>query len=82
MLFNTVEERIQFGNDLIVKEVSSVANQLGKGRVLSETHGASGWNLSFAEQKRMIDWQMVLGVNLICQHLVHLSLRGYRKRDF
>ena len=33
MLFNTKEERDQFGNVLIVKEVSSVANQLGKERV-------------------------------------------------
>ncbi|AEE96972.1 glycosyl hydrolase [Mahella australiensis] len=82
MLFNTPEERDQVGNDFIVKEVSGVAHQLGKERVLSETHGASGWDLSFAEQKRVIDWQFALGVNLICQHLVLYSLRGYRKRDF
>lgn len=82
ILFNTEEEDVQVGNAFIVKEVSSVANQLGKERVLSETYGASGWELDFAEQKRVADWQFALGINLVCQHLVHLSLKGYRKRDF
>ncbi|MCM8900086.1 hypothetical protein KVG29_02470 [Caldicoprobacter algeriensis] len=82
MLFNTKEERDQFGNVFIVKEVSSVANQLGKERVLSETYGASGWELNFADQKRVADWQFALGINLICQHLVLYSLKGFRKRDF
>jgi len=82
MLFNTEEEREQFGNVLIVKEVSSVANQLGRERVMSETYGASGWELNFADQKRVADWQFSLGINLVCQHLVLYSLKGYRKRDF
>ncbi len=82
MLFNTEEEKEQFGNVLIVKEVSSVANQLGKERVLSETYGASGWELNFADQKRVADWQFALGINLVCQHLVLYSLQGFRKRDF
>ena len=82
MLFNTKEERDQFGNVLIVKEVSSVANQLGKERVMSETYGASGWELNFADQKKVADWQFALGINLVCQHLVLYSLKGYRKRDF
>jgi hypothetical protein len=82
MLFNTEKYGDQVGNDLIVKEVSSVANQLGKERVLSETYGASGWELNFEDQKRIADWQFALGINLVCQHLVHYSLKGFRKRDF
>lgn len=82
MLFNTPYDRGQFGNDLIVKEVSSVANQLGKERVMSETYGASGWELDFEDQKKVADWQFALGVNFVCQHLVLYSLEGYRKRDF
>ncbi len=82
LLFNTAEERDQYGNDLIVKEVSSVANQLGKHRVLSETYGGSGWDLNFVDQKRVADWQLALGINLFSQHLSLYSLRGYRKRDF
>ena len=61
MLFNTEDEIEQVGNDLIVKEVSSVGNQLGKERVLSETFGASGWDLDFAEMKRVADWQFAFG---------------------
>ncbi|MFW6271356.1 MAG: glycosyl hydrolase [Bacillota bacterium] len=82
MLFNTEERKNQVGNDLIVKEVSSVANQLGKDRVLSETYGASGWELNFKDQKIIADWQLALGINFFCQHLSLYSLRGYRKRDF
>ncbi|HZJ57819.1 MAG TPA: glycosyl hydrolase, partial [Clostridia bacterium] len=82
MLFNTEEEIEQVGNDLIVKEVSSVGNQFGKERILSETFGASGWDIDFAEMKRVADWQFALGINLICQHLVLYSVEGFRKRDF
>ncbi|MCL2362743.1 MAG: hypothetical protein FWC73_13135 [Defluviitaleaceae bacterium] len=83
MLFVSDETRPeQYSNDLIVKEASSVANQLGKERVLSETNGASGWGLDFAYQKRATDWQLALGINLFCQHLSLYSMKGYRKRDF
>ena len=71
-----------YGNDFIVKEASSVANQLGKERVLSETNGASGWGLDFRFQKRALDWQLALGINLFCEHLSLYSLTGYRKRDY
>ena len=71
-----------YGNDFIVKEASSVANQLGKERVLSETNGASGWGLDFKFQKRALDWQLALGINLFCEHLSLYSLKGYRKRDY
>lgn len=83
MLFVANEETPEmYGNDFNVKEVSSVANQLGKERVISETHGASGWGLDFRYQKRATDWQLVLGINLFSQHLSLYSMTGYRKRDF
>ncbi|MFW6289052.1 MAG: glycosyl hydrolase [Spirochaetota bacterium] len=72
----------QFGNDLIARELVSVGNQLGKPRLLSETHGAGGWDYEFDSMKRMLDWQFAHGINFVCQHLYHYSLRGYRKRDF
>lgn len=71
-----------FGNILIVKEASSIGHQLKKRRVMSETHGGSGWDLDFAAMKRTLDFQFALGVNMIVQHLFHYSLRGRRKRDF
>ena len=79
--FDEINPQAQFGNVRSVKEVRSVANQLGKRRVLCETYGASGWEESFEDFKRLGDWQTVLGVNFMNQHLSHLSLAGDRKYD-
>ena len=67
---------------LTVKQCSSVANQFGKKRVLSELYGCSGWEFTFEGQKWVGDWQYVLGVNMRCQHLTLYSLKGCRKRDY
>ncbi|MFC2089512.1 glycosyl hydrolase [Bacteroidota bacterium] len=83
MLFNTQTERPdQFGNIRAVRELNSVGNQLGRIRKLSETYGGSGWELSFEDMKRHGDWEYVLGVNLMNQHLSYQSLKGDRKHDF
>jgi hypothetical protein len=71
----------QFGNVRAVKEVSSIANQLGRPRTLSEGYGAGGWDLRFEDMKRIGDWLYVLGINTLDQHLSYVSLRGARKRD-
>lgn len=71
----------QFGNVRAVKEVSSVANQLGRARTISEAYGAGGWDLRFEDMKRIGDWLYVLGINTLDQHLSYVSLRGARKRD-
>lgn len=67
---------------LTVKQCTSVASQLGKKQVISETYGCTGWEFTFEGQKWMGDWQFVLGVNRRCQHLALYSLRGCRKRDY
>jgi hypothetical protein len=67
---------------LTIKQCTSVASQLGRKRVLSETYGCSSWEFTFEGQKWVGDWQYVLGVNLRCQHLALYSLRGCRKRDY
>jgi hypothetical protein len=72
----------QFGNTRIVKEVVSVANQMGCNRVLCETNGGAGWDIRFEELKRLGDWQFVLGINFINTHLVYSTLVGQRKGDF
>lgn len=64
------------------KQCSSVAEQLGKRKVLTETFGASGWNTSVSELKKIVDYQMVKGVNLVCYHLYPYSIAGERKHDF
>lgn len=71
----------QFGNSRTVRELASVANQLGRRRTLCETYGASGWDLRFEDMKRIGDWLYVLGVNTLNQHLSYITIRGARKRD-
>lgn len=63
-------------------QVSSVAEQLGKEGVISETFALCGHNVSFAELKGIYEWQMVHGINLLCPHLEGYSNRGLRKRDY
>jgi len=63
-------------------QVASVANQLDKEAVLSETFALCGHNVNFHELKGIYEWQMVHGINLLCQHLEGYSLRGMRKRDY
>jgi hypothetical protein len=63
-------------------QVASVAHQLDKPLILSETFALTGWNVSFDELKWMYEWQMVRGVTQLCQHLEGYSLRGIRKRDY
>jgi hypothetical protein len=82
-LMNQYKEdvRAQFGNVRAVKELSSVANQLGRKRTLCEAYGAGGWDLRFEDMKRIGDWLYVLGVNTLNEHLSYITIRGARKRD-
>lgn len=82
MLFNTDKRPDQFGNIRSVKELASVANQLDRSRTMSETYGGSGWELTFGDMKRQGDWEYVLGVNFMTQHLSYMTLKGARKRDY
>jgi len=83
MLFNTRTERPdQFGNNRAVKELISVANQMGCARTLSETYGASGYELTFEDMMRNGNWEFALGVNFMTQHLSYYSIQGTRKYDF
>ncbi|MCX5647218.1 MAG: glycosyl hydrolase [Phycisphaerae bacterium] len=83
ILMNQYSEDVhaQFGNVRAVKELSSVANQLGAARTLCEAYGAGGWDLRFEDMKRIGDWIYVLGVNTLDQHLSYVTIRGARKRD-
>ena len=83
ILMNQYKEdtHAQFGNVRSVKEISSLANQLGRRRTLCEAYGAGGWDLRFEDMKRIGDWMYALGVNTLDQHLAYVTLRGARKRD-
>lgn len=54
---------------LTIKEAASVADQLGRDRVLSETSGAGGHTVRFANFKELCDWQMVHGIDLVNPHM-------------
>jgi hypothetical protein len=85
LLFNTMEQGerpTQFGDPRNVKELKSVANQMGRRRTLSETYGAAGWELTMEEQKRLGDWAYALGLNFLNPHLAYMTLLGDRKHDF
>ncbi|WP_084490075.1 glycosyl hydrolase [Niabella ginsenosidivorans] len=85
MLFNQFNEtspNAQFGNIRSVKELASVANQLGKQRTLCETYGGAGWDMTFKDMKRLGDWEYALGVNFMNQHLSWMSMVGARKYDY
>jgi hypothetical protein len=64
------------------KQCSSVVDQLGKERMLSELYGCTGWDWPLEGHKFGGDWQLACGVNFRCPHLTHYSLAGGAKRDF
>lgn len=68
--------------DLLTSQVCSVAAQLGKKQILTESFACCGWDVSFEEMRRLFEWQAVRGVNLLCYHLSGYSLEGIRKRDY
>ena len=69
-------------NELSPRQVSSVARQLGKKQILTETFGCCGWDVSPTELRRIAGFQYANGANMICHHLVPYSERGQRKRDY
>lgn len=72
---------VRLMNAMREKQVASVARQLGDKRVLCEVAGGMGWGVTFEELKWATEWQIVLGVNLLCQHMHHYTLHGEAKRD-
>lgn len=74
--------RRRIESPVIGKQVGSVACQLGKKKVITESFALTGWNVSFEELKWIYEWQCVNGVNMLCQHLEAYSLKGSRKRDY
>ncbi|MDR1053905.1 MAG: hypothetical protein LBL39_06990, partial [Planctomycetaceae bacterium] len=84
LLMNTYNDNspnAQFGNVRSVKELASVANQMGHARTLSENYGAGGWDIRFEDLKRLGDWSYALGVNTNNEHLSYVTIKGARKRD-
>ncbi len=70
------------GGPLAPKQVSSVAAQLGKKQVMTETFACCGWDVTPQQLKEIAEFQYVGGINLMCQHLLPYTEHGQRKRDY
>jgi len=64
------------------KIMTSVANQYGQARRLSELFGISGHNMTFEDRMWITAWHTLMGVNFMCPHLSLYSMKGERKRDY
>ncbi len=64
-----------------LKQVHSVANQLGKKRVVNETWGAGGHDSTPIDWLRIGRFLAVHGVNLFVPHFSPTTIRGSRKKD-
>ena len=65
-----------------MRELSSVANQLGRDKIMVESSGAGGYGISFALFKRAEDLLLAHGVNVMNPHLSHVSLAGMRQYEW
>lgn len=64
-----------------LRQIHSVANQLGKERVLNEAWGAAGGESAPEDWMRIGRWMIVHGVNLLVPHSSWDTIRGGRKAD-
>lgn len=81
LLSNYLKDRPTHSITHTIRELNSAANQFGKKRAVCELYGAGGWDSTFEDYKRMADWVMVNGVNLITPHLTYATIMGARKHD-
>ena len=66
----------------LFEQLVSAKNIFGKGDVLSETFGCSGWGTTLSEFRYLWANQAVRGVTVPCLHLSAYSMQGIRKRDY
>ena len=64
-----------------IRQMASVAAQLGRKYTLTETFAMTGWDVTPRELKSIADYQYLFGCNLLCQHLLPYSETGNRKYD-
>ncbi len=74
--------RRNIDDPLTLKQVSSVAHQFNRQRVLCEIYGVSGHTASFEDLKWIADFHFALGINFLCPHLTLYAMAGDRKRDY
>jgi hypothetical protein len=65
-----------------LRELASVANQLGRDKTMVESSGAGGYSISFPTFKACEDLLLAHGVNVMNPHLSHVSLAGMRQYEW
>lgn len=68
-------------NELSVRQVCSAACQLEKQQIITETFGCCGHEVTPQDLRRILGFQYVNGVNLLCHHLIPYVENGHCKRD-
>jgi len=63
------------------KIASSHAHSARKPRVLSESFGVTGWDVTYQDLKKVVDWQFALGVNTLVPHALFHTIAGPMKRE-
>ncbi len=70
------------GRLITARSLTSVANQYGTPRRMSELFGISGQNMNFQDRKWIAGWHAIMGINHYVPHLTLYSMKGLRKRDY
>ena len=63
------------------RQIGSVAAQLSKKFILTETFACGGYDITPKELRHVGEMQYFNGVNLMCQHLLPFSIAGQGKYD-
>ena len=69
-------------DNISARQLGSVMAQLDKKQGICEMFACAGWDATPLELKKIAEFYMVNGVNLICHHLLPYSEHGQRKRDY
>lgn len=72
----------RYTSPVLLKQISSAKNQLGKKEVISESFGCCGWGTRAADYLGIWGYESVQGINNACLHLSAYSIAGVRKRDY
>ncbi len=67
---------------VLLKQVSSVSQQLKNGDTLCEIFGCSGWDVPLRNLAWIWGRHSALGITSACCHLSAYTIKGIRKRDY
>lgn len=72
----------RYASPVLLKQISSAKNQLGKKEIISESFGCCGWGTRASDYLGIWGYESAHGINNACLHLSAYSIAGVRKRDY